>query len=263
VGVQKTSYSKRSETPLGALPESRAHPLLKNATATFYASPRLAIYGSYAQGLEESPVAPNNATNRNAAAPAILTRQFDAGIRYTLGKDVNLIVGVFNVEKPYFDLDSASLFRQLGDVRHRGVELSLAGSPMSNLTLIAGMRILDAQVSGPLVDSGAIGATPVSAFRNHAVASVNYELGKSGFSMDAAFESVSRQMANTQNTVQVPGRAVVHIGGRYRFDSFGKPVTVRAQLSNILDRYGWSVIGGGAYVYNAPRRFSMYVATDL
>jgi iron complex outermembrane receptor protein len=70
-------------------------------------------------------------------------------------------------------------------------------------------------------------------------------------------------MANTQNTVQVPGRAVVHIGGRYRFVAVGKPMTLRAQLSNIFDRYGWTVIGGGAYVYNAPRRFTVYLAADL
>ena len=38
---------------------------------------------------------------------------------------------------------------------------------------------------------------------------------------------------------------------------------LRGQLGNVFDRYGWSVLGGGAYVYNQPRRFSMYLATDL
>ncbi len=263
VGVQKTFYEKDTDTPLGSLPVSRAHPLLKNATATLHASDRLSIYGSYTQGLEESPIAPNNALNRNAAASALMTKQVDAGVRYALTKNAKMIIGVFEVEKPYFDLDTNGIFRGLGDVRHRGVEVSLAGNPTRNLTLVFGTRFLDAQVSGPLVDGGTIGATPVGAFRNHAVGSANYVIGGTGFSVDASFESVSRQTANTKNTVQVPGRAVVHLGGRYRFTAFGKPMTVRAQLSNIFDRYGWSVIGGGAYVYNAPRRFSMYVAADL
>jgi iron complex outermembrane recepter protein len=262
VGLQKTSYKKDVESPDNAL-LTKADPLLANATATWYASEKLAVYGSYAQGLEESPVAPDNAVNRNVAAPALRTRQVDAGIRYTLPRNIHAILGVFEVQKPYFDLDTVDMFRELGNVRHRGIELSLAGSPTPNLTVIAGMRVLDAKVSGPLVDSGEIGATPVAVFRNHAVASVNYAIAGTGFSVDSAFESVSRQMANSENTVQVPSRAVVHVGGRYRFQTFGKPVTVRAQVLNLFDRYGWNVIGGGAYVYNAPRRFTLYVATDL
>ncbi len=262
-GIQKTSYEKSTDTPLGSLPPSRAHPLLKNATATLYATSRLALYGSYTQGLEESPVAPNKAVNRNTSAPAIMTKQFDAGLRFTLSKNVKVILGVFDVEKPYFDLDLNDVFRELGEVKHRGVELSLAGRPLENLTVVVGTRFLDAQVSGPLVDAGIVGPVPVASFRNHAVGSVNYVIGASGFSIDTSFESVSRQVANTQNTAQVPSRAVVHIGGRYRFETFGKPVTVRAQLSNVFDRYGWSAIGGGGYVYNSPRRFGMYIATDL
>jgi iron complex outermembrane receptor protein len=263
VGLQKTSYRKISETPGQPIVESEAHPLLKNATATLFAARRLDLYASYTQGLEESPVAPNNAVNRNVAAPALLTSQYDAGFRYTFTKNAKLIIGVFDVTKPYFDLDANGFFRELGDVRHRGVEVSLAGSPFEKLTLVAGARFLDAQVSGPLVDAGVVGATPVAAYRTHAVGSVNYEIGATGFSMDAAFESVSRQTASSQNTVQVPGRAVVHIGGRYRFAAFGKSMTVRAQVLNVFDRYGWSVIGGGAYVYNSPRRIAMYLAADL
>jgi iron complex outermembrane recepter protein len=56
---------------------------------------------------------------------------------------------------------------------------------------------------------------------------------------------------------------VLHLGGRYRFKLFGKPATLRAQVNNVFDKYGWSAVSGGAYVYNAPRRFTMYVATDL
>jgi iron complex outermembrane receptor protein len=263
VGVQKTSYEKSLKSPDGALPTSKSDPILANATATWYANKQLAVYASYAQGLEESPVAPDNAVNRNVAAPALRTRQVDAGVRYTLPRNIRAVVGLFEVQKPYFDLDTVDVFRELGEVRHRGVEFSLAGNPTPHLTVVAGMRVLDAKVSGTLVDAGVVGETPVSVFRNHAAASVNYVIGATGFSADAAFESVSRQMANTENTVQVPSRAVFHLGGRYQFQTFGKPVTVRAQVLNVFGAYGWNVIGGGAYVYNAPRRFTVYVATDL
>jgi iron complex outermembrane receptor protein len=263
VGVQKTHYSKSVETPDAVLPESRANPLLKNATATVFAGESLAIYGSYTQGLEESPVAPSNAANRNEAAPALMTKQYDAGIRWALATNLKLIAGVFNVEKPYFDLDGGGRFTSLGTVRHRGVELSLAGNPLEHLTLIAGTRFLDATVSGPLVDAALIGRRPVGSARNHSMLSMDYVLAGTPLSFDATMEGISRQMATTSNSQQSPGRVVVHLGGRYRFSLMGKPATLRAQLGNIFDRYGWSVISGGAYVYNQPRRISLYLATDL
>jgi iron complex outermembrane receptor protein len=263
VGVQKTSYSKSVETPLGALPETDADPLLEYATATFHATPWLAVYGGYTEGLEESPVAPDNAVNRNVAAPALRTEQYDAGVRIALPAQLKLIAGVFNVEKPYFDLDPADRFTQLGTVQHRGVELSLAGTPLEGLTLVAGTRFLDASVSGQTLNAGVIGTKPVGTAKNYSIVSIDYTLSGTGVSLDTMFESISAQVANTSNTLEVPGRMVMHLGGRYRFELFGKPATLRAQVSNIFDRYGWSVVSGGAYVYNSPRRFSVNLAADL
>jgi iron complex outermembrane recepter protein len=70
-------------------------------------------------------------------------------------------------------------------------------------------------------------------------------------------------VANTANTVEAGGRTVLNIGGRYRFKLSGKPATVRAQVQNVFDKYGWKIVSGGAYVYNPPRRFSVYLAMDL
>src|SRR6185312_1421732 len=47
LGVQKTHYEKTVDTPTGSLPTSRAQPMLKNATATVYATGWLAVYASY------------------------------------------------------------------------------------------------------------------------------------------------------------------------------------------------------------------------
>ncbi len=263
LGVQKTFYRKSIDTPQGELPVSRAEPVLVNATATIYANERLAIYASYTEGLEESPVAPDNALNRNAAAPALNTEQYDAGVRWTVTGDVKLIAGVFRIEKPYFDLNRDQFFGSLGTVEHTGAELSLAGNPTRQFTLVAGVRFLDAEVTGPAVDSGLIGSKPVGSARRYAIASANYTIEGTGFSVDAVVEDISRQVANTSNAVEVPGRSVVHLGGRYKFKMFGKPGTIRAQWSNVFDRYGWSAVSSGTYVYNAPRRLFAYVAMDL
>jgi iron complex outermembrane receptor protein len=263
VGMQKTFYKKTGETPDGVLPESSAEPVLLNATGTFFASDVLAIYGSYTEGLEESPIAPDTAINRNVAAPALNTEQYDAGIRWTITRNLKLITGVFYIEKPYFDLDASGFFRSLGSVEHQGVEFSLAGSPLEGLSVVAGTRFLDAKVSGPLVDAGLIGEKPVGVAKSYSVASADYTIRSTGVSLDAVIENISSEPANTRNTLNTPGRTVVHLGGRYRFKLLNKPATLRAQWSNVFDRYGWVVVSGGAYVYNAPRRFTAYLAMDL
>jgi iron complex outermembrane receptor protein len=263
VGVQKTSYSKSVDTPGGALPESRAKPWLKYATATVNANERLAFYASYTEGLEESPVAPSNAVNRNVAAPALETQQYDAGLRWAAFANMKLIAGIFNVEKPYFDLDQAGFFTELGTVEHRGVEVSLAGDPTEDLTVIVGTRLLDATVSGPTVEAGLIGEKPVGAAREYSLATLDYRLPGIRASLDATVEHISSQVANSANTIDVPSRAVLHIGGRYRFELFGKPATLRAMVQNVTDTYGWQAVSSGTYLYNSPRRFIVYVTADL
>ena len=263
VGLQKTSYSKSVETPTDVLPESRAHPWLKYVTATFNATERLALYGSYTEGLEESPVAPPNAVNRNVAAPALETEQYDAGIRWAAFGEMKLIAGVFSIEKPYFDIDAAGFFSELGTVEHRGVELSLAGDPLDNLTVILGTRWLDATVSGATVEAGIIGEKPAGSARLYSVATADFRLAGTGASVDATVEHVTPQVANSANTIEVPARAVLHVGGRYRFELFGKPATLRLQVQNVTDEYGWIMLGSGAYIYNSPRRFTVYITADL
>ena len=263
VGLQKTSYSKSADTPTGTLPESRANPWLKYATATVNATDRLAFYASYTEGLEESPVAPNNALNRNEAAPALETEQYDAGLRWSAFANMKLIAGIFNVEKPYFDLDAAGFFSELGTVEHRGIEFSLAGDPREDLTVIVGARWLDATVSGPTVEAGLIGEKPVGSARRYSLATAEYRFAGTGASIDATVEHITRQAATSDNSIYVPARAVMHIGGRYRFTMFEKPVTLRLLVQNITGEYGWTAWSSGAYTYNSPRRFTVYVTADL
>ncbi|HET9444941.1 MAG TPA: TonB-dependent receptor [Steroidobacteraceae bacterium] len=263
VGLQKTSYSKTVETPTAVLPESRANPWLKYATATVNATERVAFYASYTEGLEESPVAPNNALNRNEAAPALETEQYDAGLRWSAFANMKLIAGVFNVEKPYFDVDAAGFFTELGTVEHRGVEFSLAGDPRDDLTVIVGTRWLDAKVSGATVDAGLIGEKPVGSARQYSLATAEYRFAGTGASIDATVEHITKQVATSDNSVYVPARAVMHVGGRYRFTMFEKPVTLRLLVQNVTDKYGWTAWSSGVYSYNSPRRFTVYLTADL
>jgi len=262
-GLQKTDYSKATDTPAGPLPTSKDAPWLYNATAAAYISDSLVAYAGYTRGLEESPRAPDNAVNRNDAPPAIRTEQVDAGVRWALRPNLRAVVGVFDVSKPYYDLDPGDVFARLGTVRHRGVELSLAGQLAKGLNVVAGTIFLDAEVTGEAVELGLIGREPAGTIGRYSIASLDYRFPNSPLSVDALFESTNDRVANQENTLFIPARSVLHVGGRYRFKIGDKQATLRAQVGNVFNNYGFATGGGGLFVYNVPRRFTVNLAADL
>lgn len=263
LGVQKTDYRKSVVTPVGALPVSKDSPWLLNANAAIELTDSVVIYGSYARGLEESPVAPDIAVNRNEAPPAIKTEQKDAGIRWQIAANFSAIAGVFEITKPYFNLDAANNFRSLGELRHRGLELSVAGTVVKGLNVVAGTLFLDADVLGEEVQSGKIGGKSVASIERHSIASIDYRFPNSPISVDAFFEETGKRVANAANTVYVPPRAVLALGGRYRFKVGKSNALLRAQVGNVFNNYGYGVGGSGFYVYNQPRRYSLTFTADI
>ena len=264
LGVQKTRYRKAVDTPEGPLPETRDSPWLFSATAAAYLTKRLALYGGFTRGLEESEVAPSNAVNRNEAPPAIETEQKDIGFRYAISPALSLIAGLFDIEKPYFNLDSENRFRQLGNVRNRGAEFSVAGRLAKGLNIVAGATLRDTEISGELVDTGVIGKRPIGYFALHTLANVNWQVPwHTPLTLTARFESTSDRNANRLGTLEVPARSVTGLGARYRTELGRTPILVRANVDNLFDKFGWGVGGSGFFIPNGARRYSMSVAADI
>ena len=264
LGLQKTTYRKRVLDPDAPAIRTTDDPLLFNATAAFHASSSLAFYAGYTQGLEESPVAPGVAVNRDDAPPAIRTRQIDGGVRWSITPNIRLVAGVFDVTKPFYSLDAARVFRQLGDVRHRGAEFSFSGQLAPGLTAIAGTALIDAKLSGDAVDSGLVGRKPLASFGRLSTAVLDYRpTFAPDFSVDLVVESTSDRIAGTDGKLVIPARAIASIGGRYRFHIGKAPATLRLQLANIGNKFGWANGSSGVYLYNFPRRLTATLTTDF
>ena len=262
-GIQKPFYEKSVVRPSGPLPVTKASPWLLNGALSVIVNDDLVFYAGYTKGLEESPVAPDIAVNRGEAPPAIITQQMDAGFRYKFTEALSLVAGVFDVRKPYFALDPAQVFRNLGEVRNRGIEASLAGQITPRLNVVLGAVFLDARVSGDAVELGLIGRRPAGWIGRTVTAAVNWNVPwVDGLSLDLAYESSSDRVANRANTFVIPARYVASLGGRYRLDLFGKPTTIRAQALSVNNPYGFNNIGEG-FTYNPPPRFQFSLTTDL
>lgn len=264
LGVQKVDYEKTVFQPSLPATSSVDDPWLGYATAAIHLTPAVAIYAGYVEGLEESGVAPDNAANRNEALPAIRTRQIDAGVRWRINERWRLVAGGFQVQKPYFITNEANVFTTLGDVRHRGVELSLTGNPTEALTLVAGAVLLDPAVTGEAVEQGRIGDRPIGQADLTVRANIDYRLPFApGWSIDGAVVHVSERTASRNGLLETPGYTVIDLGARYRFQIGSRPATLRGQIANVTDEYYFTIFGSRSFGLSDGRRASLTLAVDF
>lgn len=262
LGVQKSGYRKRIGLP-GFKTATDAAPWLVNANAALGLGQRSEIYGGFVTGIEESGIAPANAVNRNEALPAIITRQFDAGLRQKFGA-VSLVGGLFQLSKPYFNIDPAGRFGPLGRVVSRGLEVSLAGPLTSSLSVVAGGVFSDPQVTGDAVARGLTGPRPVGAVRRRLNVSADWRPPFApGLSFDIALFANSSTVATVNNAVQLPAQTFVDLGTRYAFQLAGKSAVLRAQIFNAGGVNGVSVDGPGIYRINDGRWAQLYFTVDF
>jgi len=263
-GVSRTSYSKRFDLPGAPRLTTRSNPWLYNVTGAGYLGKRLSAYAGFARGLEESGIAPNNATNRNQPLPAIVTRQFDAGFRYRLTDTIRLSAGVFDLRKPYYNLDAANRYDLLGNVVSRGVEMSVAGALTPRLSTVVGGVLLRPRVTGEGVRLGRVGSRPVGLSPRSLDLNLDWRLPwLEGLSLDTGVSSIADVPATRDNRVSIPGRTLVDLGARYRFKLSGRDATFRAQLTNVGNVYGYDLRGAGAYDPIQQRQASAYLTIDF
>jgi iron complex outermembrane recepter protein len=264
LGIQRADYKKQVRQPAGALPASKSKPWLLNAAAAVQLRENLSLYGSYAKGLEESDIAPANATNRFEAPPAILTKQYDGGLRWVISPSVSAVAGYFDVSKPFFNLDANSRFRELGTIRNKGLEFSLSGQVANGLRIVAGTIYLDQQISGEPVDRGIIGSRPIGSFRLHTIVNANWQLPwHPPLTLTTRIERATSRPADALNSFQIPERTLLSLGARYRTNVGKVPVLVRVTADNITDNFGWAAGGSGFLLTNAPRRYELSLAADF
>lgn len=263
LGLQKTGYRKRVLLPGQPVTRVAAGPLLGNAALSVRLPADFQAYVGFARGLEEPGTAPNNAINRGEPMAASRTRQFDASLRRQFGTALLASVGVFDITKPYFNLDPNGRFGPQGRVRHRGAELSLRGT-FDGLSVVAGAVLLKARIVSPLVAAGRIGAVPLGRFPRVFRGGLEYApVGWSGFSIDGQLELLSARVASVDNRVHVPGIGTLTLGARYRFPLWGRRASLRGQLFNVTNSYNWNITSTGTFSYSDPRRITVQLALDL
>lgn len=264
LGLQRTGYRKTVARPDAAPSRTVDHAWLPTATLALDLAPKLALYGSYTRGLEESGIAPDSAANRTEVLPAILTSQADAGLRWKATERLNVVAGLFEVSKPYFAADAQNVFTELGTVRHRGVELSVAGNVADRLTLVAGAVLMRPRVTGEPVREGRIGRRALGQTGRILTLATQYALpGVEGLQLTLNVTHRGARAADTLNRVEAPARTLIDAGVRYTFKLAGTPALLRFTLVNLTNAYDWQIVGSGGYQVNQPRNATLFLTMDF
>jgi iron complex outermembrane recepter protein len=262
-GIQQENYTKDVTSPGLPVAHLTDHPLRAYGTAALGLTERATAYAGYTQGLEDSGTASSSAENRGAILPDARTWQADAGIRYLLTPKVKLIAGVFEIEKPYFNLDSSNVDRELGSQRATGLELSASGEVIKNFNIAAALLWGEVKTIGTNLQAEGVGPVPLNQARFTGTINASYKF-PSAVSADVTIFHFGPYPASIDDKAQAPGGTLLALGGRYRFKILGAPATLRVQAQNLTNTYFWNLsYSAPLFTQYQPRAFFGYLTADF
>jgi iron complex outermembrane receptor protein len=262
--VQKTDYSRTHRDADGTVSHGSSRPWLYSASALVGVTRKLVVFGSYSRGLEESGIAPVSSVNRGQVLPAVLATQREIGARYSFGSALSLIAGAFDTRKATPGTGPDGRYDLVGEVRHRGLEASLAGALTPRLNVVAGLMILDATLSGPLIDARVIGRHPVATPDHVALVNVNWQpQGLKGLTLDATLNQLGRAYISSSNVTKSDLQTTVDVGARYNFAVGRVPLSIRARVLNLTNRFYWQPGSSGTLYPSNPRDFDLSVSATF
>ena len=260
VGIQKLDYRRAIVAPTVTTREHSA-PTLASVRLTADMRRTMVVYAGYTRGLEDSAPAPNNATNAFATAPATATWQVDAGMRLTPSDGTQIVAGVFEIQKAYFNLDNAGHYGQLGYILHRGVEASATIDGSGGLTTVLGAVWLRPSValSDAAVDPNggvALGTIPL-----HLNADLDYApQGWGPWSGGLMLNYFSERPAGQ---AQLPGYGTVSASVRYRKILFARTCLLRLDAYDLNNAVDPSVGPSGIVLTEQGRRVAFTATMDF
>lgn len=263
IGVLKDNYRRTNEVPSVTPATFRTTPWLINLRLTLESGSSLLYYGSYTQGLEDSALAPVSAVNRGEPPAAARTWQVDGGIRYAPGERLRVILGVFDIHKPYLNLDAANVYRPLGRLYNEGLESSLSYSN-AGLTLLAGGVWLRPRVDLTVMQPGATGSEPIGPVPLTLTANLDYAPPNWGpWAASLQWNRLSSRYSTSDDLQRLPPLATVGAGARYQWKLRENSWTLRFDGFNLINAQGLHVSALGLVLPEQSRHYALTLATDF
>jgi iron complex outermembrane receptor protein len=263
-GLRRDTYANEVADPIVGSSRTSLHPWLHNLSMTFRPTKSLTLFSALTRGLEDSGNAPTEATNRGQVLPATRSSQQEIGAKYAPSASLSLLAGAFEVQKSYFALDGHVDFSNLGQERHRGLEVSVTADLVPELRLVAGALIMAPDVSATTTSEEIIGKLPIGQPRRLVQVCLDYSpTGLHALSFDAVYNYEGTRVASVDNRVRVSGFSTLDLGARYRFSLDHHPATLRMQVFDINNTFSWSIGNDGGLERGNGRRAWAFLIVDI
>ncbi|MCP1550280.1 MULTISPECIES: TonB-dependent receptor [Methylorubrum] len=225
----------------------------------------LSLYGNYVEALI-SPNTPLVAANASDVLAPIVADQKEVGIKYDFGT-VGASVALFEIHRPSAFLDAVTgVFAANGLQRNRGLEFNLFGEPLPGVRLIGGASFIDGRLvntAGGAFDGRVAPGVPAFALNLYGEVDLPPWL-LPGLTATGRVIHTARQFYDQGNTQNIPDWTRFDAGLRYTFlGSWGKPVTLRANVVNVFGSDYWASTGLGLLTLGTPRTVLLSAQLDF
>ena len=248
-GARTSRYDESATTPAAAL-------LLK-------ANDTLSLYANYIEGLSQGATAPMTAANAGDVFAPYRTKQKELGLKLDLGSFAYTF-SLYEIKRPSSYTDPVTnIFSFGGEQRNRGVEWGFFGTPLDAVRLMGGVAYVQPKLTRTAggVNEGRI-ATAVA--QRQAKLGVEWDVpGLQGLTLTGNATAMSRQYISADNRLSVPGRTLFDLGARYATTMAGRPLALRAGVSNVTNKAYWGMPLLSSLALGAPRTVQLSATMDF
>ncbi|WP_036293146.1 TonB-dependent siderophore receptor [Methylosinus sp. PW1] len=214
--------------------------------------PTVSTYFTYQEGLTIGGVASQTyrglPVSNPGPAPARASKSLEVGAKATIG-DMLVTAALFDITRSssVYALDASGTsytYSPDGLEAHKGVEIGVSGKLTDNISLFGGGTAMDTKITSQPNNPSLVGQMPSGVSNYLAKLYGEYSVDEiPGLTLTAGFQYYSRQLitnASTGPLLYIPGYAVASLGGRYKFDLYGKQTTFALNIDNLTNHKYWS-----------------------
>jgi iron complex outermembrane receptor protein len=261
-GLLKDDYRRTVDVPTFTPTTFHTTPWLINTRFAVESGRSLIVYGSFTQGLEDSALAPVTAVNRGEPPAAARSWQVDGGVRYTPTEKLRLILGTFNIHKPYLNLDNFEVYRPIGRQESKGLESSLSYSD-AGLTLLAGGVLLKPRIDLITSQAETMGSAPLGPVPLTLTANIDYAPARWGpWAASLQWKRLSPRYATSDDRERLPALATLDVALRYQWRGRISSWTLRLDAFNLTNAQGLHISELNFVLPEQGRRIALTFAFD-
>jgi iron complex outermembrane receptor protein len=215
--------------------ESKTSP---NISLVYKPLPWLTTYVTYIEGLQTGGVAPSGTNNAGQAFAPEISEQYEIGAKATVGETL-LTLAFFNIDKPNGYTNGANTYVVDGRQENNGMEFSVTGKVIPELTVVGGVTLLDPQIKKTSVAANE-GNAPTNVAKQLAKVYAEYDInGMPGLALTGGAFYTGKQYVDEGNDYQLPSFTTFDAGARYRMRLSENDLTLRMNVSNLTNKEYW------------------------